>query len=324
MVSSYGLIADIGATNARFALADEKGFYEQKVLQCADYPTIVDAAKAYLADVGEKKPAAGAFAIAGPISGDYFEMTNHGWTFSISETQKALGLSHFTLLNDFQAIAMAIPHLKREDVKTIGGNQTPTQGGTIGVIGPGTGLGVASLFWDGTQYRANPCEGGHITMAAKTQREFDIFRTMRYKYRHVSAERVCSGKGLINIYNAIRILDGHEDLPDRTAEQISEAALNKTCPVCEESLDKMMAFLGSISGDLAMTLGAFGGIYIAGGIPAKLGEYFFQSRFRTEFEAKGRFGEYLKPIPTFLITHPFIAFVGLQAFIVDSQRAEAA
>lgn len=319
MSAKAGLIADIGATNARFALADDKGIYEEKVLQCGDYPSIVDAAQAYLDGLKGSQPKQAAFAIAGPITGDQFEMTNHVWNFSIRQTQADLNLSSFTLMNDFKAIALAIPHLKAADMKQIGGDQKPEAEGTIGIVGPGTGLGVASLFWDGAKYRANPGEGGHVTMAAKTQREFDIFRTLRYKYHHISAERVCSGKGLVNIYNAIRILDGHEDLPDKTAEQISEAAMNKTCAASEEALDKMIAFLGSVAGDLAMSLGAKGGVYIAGGIPAKLGDYFFNSRFRTEFEAKGRFGAYLKPIPTYLITHPFTAFVGLQHHIANEQ-----
>ena len=314
-----GLIADIGATNARFALADDKGVTEQKVLQCADYPGIVEAAQAYLGIINAK-PQRAAFAIAGPVTSDIFEMTNHPWKFSIMETQKSLGLSEFMMMNDFRAIALGIPHLKETDLKQIGGEQKPQPEGTIGVVGPGTGLGVASLFWDGEKYRANSGEGGHVTMAAKTQREFDIFRTLRYKYRHVSAERVCSGKGLVNIYNAIRILDGHEDLPDRTPEQIAQAAIEKSCPACEESLDKMMGFLGTVAGDLAVTLGASGGIYIAGGIPAKLGDYFFSSRFRSEFEAKGRFDSYLKPIPTYLITHPNIALAGLQSFLTGEAR----
>lgn len=319
MAHTLGLIADIGGTNARFALADENGFYQEKVLQCADYSGIVEAAKAYLAGINGDKPTRGAFAIAGPVTGDWFEMTNHVWKFSVKETQEALSLQSFALLNDFKAIALGVPHLKGSDLIQVGGDQKPQEGGTIAVVGPGTGLGVASLFWDGKQYRANSGEGGHVTMPAKTQREFDLFRTLRYKYRHVSAERVCSGKGLVNIYNAIRILDGHEEIPERTAEQISECAINKTCAVCEEALDKMMGFLGMVAGDLALTLGSFGGVYIAGGIPAKLGEYFFSSRFRKEFEAKGRFDSYLKQVPTFLITHPFIAFVGLQHYIMQEE-----
>lgn len=316
MSSSYGLIADIGATNARFALADEHGFHDQQVLACADYPGLAEAARAYLDGLGKDvRPTRAAVAIAGPVTGDYFEMTNHAWKFSQNETRVALSLDRFTLMNDFRAIALAIPHLKKEDIVQVGGNQMPVPQGTIGVVGPGTGLGVASLFWDGMRYRPNSCEGGHVTMPAKTQREFDLFRTLRYKYHHVSAERVCSGKGLVNIYNAIRVLDGDETLPDRTPEQIAQCAIQKTCKVCEEALDKMMGFLGTVAGNLAVTLGAGGGIYIAGGIPAKLGDYFLNSRFRAEFEAKGRMGAYLKPIPTYLITHPFTAFLGLQSVL---------
>ena len=318
MTASSSLIADIGGTNARFALVDADGVHEQKTLQCEQYPTIVDAVKAYVEGLGAK-PKRAAFAIAGPVGGDYFEMTNHLWKFSIEETRRTLGLDRFELMNDFKAIALGVPHLQAKDIKQVGNNAAPEAHAPIGIIGPGTGLGVASLFWANGQYHAVPGEGGHVTMAARTQREFDLIRTLRYKYHHISAERVCSGKGLVNLYNAIKTLDGHDNLPERTAEQISEAAINKACPVCEEALDKVMGFLGNVAGNLAVTLGAKGGIYIAGGIPAKLGEYFFNSRFRSDFEAKGRYDAYLKPIPTYLITHPNIAFVGLQHAVTTGQ-----
>ena len=317
MTATPSLIADIGATNARFALADTNGVYEQKILQCEDHPTIVDAVKAYVDGLNGAKPKRAAFAIAGPVGGDYFEMTNHLWKFSIEETRRTLGLDQFELMNDFKAIALGVPHLQDKDIKQVGGAQTRDAHGPIGIIGPGTGLGVASLFWAGGQYHAVPGVGGHVTMAARTQREFDLIRTLRYKYHHISAERVCSGKGLVNLYDAIRRLDGHDDLPARTAEQISDAAIKQSCKVCEEALDKMMGFLGNVAGNLAVTLGAKGGIYIAGGIPAKLGEYFFNSRFRADFEAKGRYETYLKPIPTYLITHPNIALVGLQHTVTN-------
>jgi glucokinase len=318
MTAASSLIADIGGTNARFALADERGVYEQKTLQCEQYPTIVDAVKAYVDGLGAK-PKRAAFAIAGPVGGDFFEMTNHLWKFSIEETRRTLGLDQFELMNDFKAIALGVPHLDAKDITQVGNTVAAEPHAPIGIIGPGTGLGVASLFWAGGQYHAVPGEGGHVTIAARTQREFDLFRTLRYKYHHISAERVCSGKGLVNLYNAIKILDGHDTLPERTAEQISEAGINKTCPVCEEALDKVMGFLGNVAGNLAVTLGAKGGIYIAGGIPAKLGEYFFNSRFRADFESKGRYDAYLKPIPTYLITHPNIAFVGLQHAVTTGQ-----
>lgn len=318
-----GLIADIGATNARFALADDQGVHDPLTLQCADYQSLSEAADSYLKKTGVKtRPSSAALAVAAPVNGNDVAFTNNPWAFSIPQIQKELDVSHLKVMNDFEAIARGVPYLGNADIKKTGDGQV-VPGHCIGVIGPGTGLGVASLFWDGAQFRPNACEGGHVTMPARTQREFDIFRTLRYKYSHVSAERVCSGKGLVNIYNAIRILDGHDAMGERTAEDISAAALSKACPVCSESLNLMMRLLGRVAGDLALTLNARGGIYIAGGIPAKLGDYFFNSEFRAEFINKGRYEDYLREIPTFLITHPNIAFVGLQHVIMQDMAASA-
>ena len=315
-----GLIADIGATNARFALADGEGIYKEKVLQCDDHPTITDAVQHYLELVEpEIMPTSGAFAIAGPVDGDWFEVTNNHWKFSVEQTRKDLGLDSLHLFNDFEAIAMAVPHIEDKYLTKVGGGEGQ-HGRPIAILGPGTGLGVCTLAWTGTRYAPQPAEGGHITMPAKTQREFDLFRTLRYKYHHISAERVCSGKGLVNLYNAIRILDGHENLPDRDAPEISKLAIAGECKVCEEALDKMCKFLGSAAGNLALSVGAFGGVYIAGGIPAKLGDYFFKSSFYDEFLAKGRFNEYLAKIPVYLIDHPYTAFIGLQADLFANQN----
>lgn len=317
----YGLIADIGATNARFALADEKGIYETQILQCDDHGTISDAVKDYLDMVKpDEAPTSGAFAIAGPVDGDWFEVTNNHWKFSVEQTRQELNLDSLHLLNDFEAIAMAVPHIETQYLKKVGGEEI-IENRPVAILGPGTGLGVATLSCHDGKYIAQPAEGGHITMPARTQREFDLFRTLRYKYSHVSAERVCSGKGLVNLYNAIRILDGHENLPDLDAPEISELAMAGECKVCEEALDKMCRFLGSAAGNLALSIGAFGGVYIAGGIPAKLGDYFFESTFYEEFLAKGRFSDYLAKIPVFLIDHPYTAFVGLQADLFANQSS---
>lgn len=312
-----GLIADIGATNARFALADNDGIHKEIILKCADFPGITEAAQAYL---DKARPAGNvvqaSVAIAGPVVGDRFEMTNHPWSFSIAETKSRLGLERLRLMNDFEAIALAVPHLRDDDVKQVCPGQAQAQA-PIGIIGPGTGLGVASLVWDGRRYRPVSGEGGHVTMPAKTQREFDVFQwLLHHKYSHVSAERVCSGKGLVNIYNALRGLDGRDDLPDLEPEEISQKALDKSCAISAEALDMMTGFLGSVAGNLALTLGAHGGIYVAGGIVLKLGDYFQSSRFREEFLAKGRFREYLSPVPCYLITNDFPAFVGLHADLV--------
>ncbi len=315
-----GLIADIGATNARFALAGVEGIHDERVLKCADYPGIAEAVETYFAGLkGVKRPDRASIAIAGAVTSDRVDMVNHTWSFSIEQTRRQLQFTHFTLMNDFKAIALGIPYLPPDAVRQVGTGQAVPQA-PIGIIGPGTGLGVASMIWDGQRYRPVPGEGGHVTMPARTQREFDIFRTLRYKYRHVSAERVCSGKGLHNIYEALRILDGRSDLPDRTPEDISRAALDKSCDLCVEALDKMIAFLGCAAGNLALTLGAFGGIYIAGGIITQLGDYFLTSRFRDEFVAKGRLVDYLAPIPTYVIQHEFPAFIGLHADLLQSNE----
>lgn len=317
MTATTGLIADIGATNARFALSNGEDITRETVLKCADYAGLTDAIRAYLAQVQVDVPAA-AIAIAGPVTGDYFSMTNHPWHFSVQEVRAALGLDRLSVMNDFKAIALSIPHLTSRHVRPVGPHIAPLPKAPMGVIGPGTGLGVASVIWGGQDYVSVPGEGGHVTMAARSQREFDVFQILREKYRHVSAERVCSGKGLVNLYEALRILEQRPDLPDRTPEDISAAAISRTCPVCVEALDMMLDFLGNIAGNLALTIGAFGGIYLAGGICTQLGEFFFNSRFRESFESKGRFDDYLRKVPTFMILHPFPAFIGLQAELLRS------
>jgi glucokinase len=311
-----GLIADIGATNARFALAAPSGVEQEHVLKCDDFPTIVDAAKTYLDIVKpDQMPEKASFAIAGPITGDWFTMTNNLWSFSVNDTRDALGLKEFHLINDFEAIAMSIPHLKPQDMRQIGsGTAVPKK--PIGVIGPGTGLGAGLLVWDGARYMAVQSEGGHMMMPARTQREFDIFSyILEHKYTHVSAERVCSGKGLVNLYDTMREMDKRDDLPARTAEEISAAALDGSCDLCAEILDLMCGFLGRAAKNMALMLCAQGGIYIAGGIINKLGDYFDNSRFREEYESAGRFREYLEKVPTFSVTNEYPAFVGLHADI---------
>lgn len=314
MTHATGLIADIGATNARFALCDATGHYrEERKLKCTDYPGLAEAARAYLAQVGNPGIAAGAFAVAGPVTGDHVTMTNHPWSFSIAGTKEALGLNHLEVMNDFRAVALGVPHLAPSDIRAVGPDIAPQPQAPIGIIGPGTGLGVASLIWDGRDsYIPVPGEGGHVTAAARTQREFNVLEALKSKYRHVSAERVCSGKGLVNVYNALRILDGREgDFPELTPEEISARALDKSCPLCIESLDIMLDFLGNISRNIALTLATFGGIYIAGGICLQLGEDFYTSGFRENFEGEGRYVDYLRKIPTYLILHPYVALVGL-------------
>lgn len=313
------MIGDIGGTNARFAIVENGAILYENVLKVTDHDNLLQAARSYLRGLPKPfKVAHAAFALAGPITGaDEFTLTNHPWRFSISETKAGLGVERLEMLNDFHAVALSIPHTKAADMVKIGDGVCAPQG-NIGVIGPGTGLGVASLVYDHkTQhYVAVACEGGHVTMPAKTQREFDIFQWLvSHKYSHVSAERVCSGKGMGNLYRAMRAVDGRSDLPPRLEpEEITARALSGECALCVELLDLMLGFLGRVAGNLALTVNTTGGIYLAGGILPKIGlDVVEKSRFREEFSAKGRFKDFVAGIATIVVTDPFMALKGLKA-----------
>ncbi len=312
MAGKTALIADIGGTNARFGIVDQNGTHDLMYLACQDYAGPSEAVEAYFQKIGlTDKPLAGVMAVAGPVDGDLINFTNIPWSFRCSTLQKNLGLQSLEVMNDFKAVALAVPGIASDLVQKIGGGDAIPER-AIGVIGPGTGLGVASLIWAGGQYIAQPGEGGHVTMAPVNEREYAIFQQLRVKYHHISAERVCSGKGLENLYNAIRVLDNKHDRPDLTAPQISENAIQGKCEICKESLDLMLGFLGRVSGNLALTLNAQSGIYIAGGIPSKLGKYLIQSSFIEEFQSKGRHKDLMKKIPAYMITHDAIGLLGLE------------
>ncbi len=308
------LIADIGGTNARFATVDNENRIQNiQVLACAEYPSLADATLAY-SHIQNIRPTTGAFAVATPITGtDQVTMTNHSWSFSISDTCRKLGLHDLKVINDFTALALSVPHLTSSDYDKLSNNGSPSPFGTIGIIGPGTGLGVSAVTFDESlKPIVIPTEGGHVTMPATTQREFDIFDYLRRnKYHHISAERVASGKGLINLYNAICGVDKAESKALTPAE-IMANGINKECKVCMETIDLFCHFIGVAAGNLALSYGASGGIYIAGGIVPKMGDYFRNSRFRESFEAKGRFKDFMAAIPTYVITHPYPGLEGLR------------
>lgn len=307
------LIADIGATNARFAVVDYGVIKHVEVLSCDGYPTPATAALTYLAKAGVK-PETGVFAVATPLDGgDNVSLVNHAWKFSIEETRKQAGLSQLKVINDFTAIAYAVPSLTPLDYCQVGEGRA-IRHMPIGIIGPGSGLGVAAVTFSNGKPVPVTTEGGHVTMPAQNAREFALFEWLRQtKYSHVSAERVVSGKGIVNIYNAIGGID-NKTLPERMPAEITKLGLEKKCAACVEALDLFCHFLGVAAGNLALSLGAGGGIYIAGGIVPQLGDYFKTSRFRESFLAKGRFRDYLDKIPTFVITHPYPGLEGLKNY----------
>jgi glucokinase len=311
MSTQPAIVADLGATNARFALLDEDGVSHVEILRVSDHPSLASATGAYLDIIDpEKPPRLSAIAIASPITGDYVEMTNHAWSFSIDELRNQLAFDRLEVINDFTAVALAVPRLKPTDVHKIGGGE-PVANAPIGIIGPGTGLGVSGLVYGRNHWHPLAGEGGHVTLPAVTPRESQVVERLRQRFTHVSAERVLSGMGLTNLYETLAALDG-EDAPSREPREVTEAALAGGDDHCVEAVEMFCALLGTVAGNLALTLGSRGGIYIAGGISPKLGRLFLDSEFRERFEAKGRFRDYLEAIPTYLITHPTPAFYGLK------------
>ncbi len=311
------LVGDIGATHARFGLVSPSGdLLQSRTLSDEDYPTIDAALDAFLAERGAlPMPRQGAIAIASPITGDRVAMTNHPWAFSILELKNRFGFDRLEVINDFTALALALPRLTSNDRQVVGGGAA-VSAAPIGVLGPGSGLGVSGLVPSEKSWIPLTGEGGHATMAPATDRESAVLDRMRQHFDHVSAERILSGPGLVNLYNALAQLDS-VPARDYTAAQITDPAIRAEDPLCAETTTMFCAMLGTMAGNLALTLGARGGVYIGGGIVPKLGQAFTDSPFRERFEAKGRFRAYLAAIPTFVVTHPLPAFLGCTALLAQ-------
>jgi glucokinase len=308
------LIADIGATNARFALVGAAGAVEHvRVLACDDYATISDAIAAYLAADSLPSPRAAALAVASPVTGDLIALTNHPWSFSIAALKQHLALDRLIVVNDFTANALAMPHLHPDERFQVGGG-SPAPEAPIAVLGPGTGLGVSGLLPTGSGWTALSGEGGHATMAPADERESLVLDRMRRRFDHVSAERLLSGPGLVNLYQTLCEIEGVPAAPF-TPAQITDRRIGEAEPLCRAALEMFCAMLGTVASDLALILGARGGVYIAGGIVPRLGARFAETGFRERFEAKGRFRPYLTAIPTYVVTHPILAFLGLVSLL---------
>ena len=318
------LLADIGGTNARFALSIAGEVREHREFKSGDYPDLASAANAYLAqcDTQYVRPRAAAFAVAAPITGDQVAMTNHAWRFSVRELRRQLQLERVIVLNDFTALALALRHLPRTELEQVGGTRE-VDDAPIALLGPGTGLGVSGLLPYESHWLPLQGEGGHATVAASNDREADILRLLRKRFGHVSAERVVSGAGLVLLYETLCTLD-RVDKQALQPEHVTQRALQESDAQCIEALQTFCALLGTMAGNLVLTLGALGGVYIGGGIVPRLGGWFASSPFRKRFETKGRYTEYLAPIPAYVIRSETPAFVGLaQSFDSPSPRVEA-
>lgn len=307
---NFSLVADIGGTNARFALVEnsQTTLLEARNLVCADYPTIVDAIKAYLEMVPNAQPDRASLSIATAVAGDTLKMTNHNWRFSVRETRQALGFNSLKVLNDYTALALALPFIPDEQCPQIGPGER-CEGFTKAAIGPGTGLGVSGLIAVGERWYPLESEGGHASYGPLTAREAEIIQVIRQKQNHVSVEALVSGPGISLLYETITYLETGEAKQLKPGE-VTELAMNKTCDMAIEALSVFCAVLGTAAGNLALTLGARGGVYIGGGIVRKVFDFVAESGFRDRFEQHGRFTDYLKQIPTYLIDAEYPALTG--------------
>lgn len=322
----WQLVADIGGTNARFGLASagtnaSVEVDEIRTFECANYPTIEAALTAYLdsvpADCRQGVQEA-CIAIAGPTENDLVTVTNLSWRFSKAQVGKQLGYRRFEVINDFAALALSCAqldsqYLTRVDrLGAVGGIWDTTA--PRAVIGPGTGLGVCGLLKADTGWRALPGEGGHAGIAPVTDEEFGLFQFLGRSRSHLSAEELLSGQGLQNIYQGLAALRGLQGAAENPAA-ITAAALSGDCALARDAVFTFCNLLGSFCGDVALTLGARGGVYLGGGILPRIESLLGESDFEQRLRSKGVMSGYLEHLPVFLVSHPFPALSGAAAFL---------
>ena len=316
------LIGDIGGTNARFARAGGGRPGPVTRLATRDFAGPLEAIRAFLErDAAPDPPRAAALGWAGPVDSSRARLTNAGWTIDAARLAAESGIGDILLVNDFEAVAWALPALAGADLHRVGGGRS-VAGAPLAVLGAGTGLGVAACLPGPDRTAVVGGEGGHVTMAACTDDEARMLAAFRREAGHVSAERLLCGDGLVRLHDWFNAESGGA-APDRDAAAVTAAAM-EGCPVSRRALDAFCAMFGTVAGNAALTLGARGGVYIAGGIIPRMREYFAASEFRSRFEAKGRYGKYMKEIPTWIVLHPDPAFLGLARLLEDRDGGRAA
>jgi glucokinase len=306
------IVSDIGGTHARFGLADLAGvtpvIASSETCLCADYPTLEAALTQYAQRQGlPHLPRGVAIAIAGPVVKGAARLTNASWAISEGGL-RSLGFDTAVVMNDFGAVALGTPCLGDADAGLVGPPAFAAPGKPVAVLGAGTGFGAAILVPGVTGDTLIETEGGHIAFAPVDALEVEIWGVLQRRFGRVSIERILSGPGLVNLYQALAQVRG-EAASCTTAASITEAAA-RTDALAEETLDRFCAVLGSTAGDFALAYGAQGGVYVAGGIAPRLFDRLRTSLFRERFEAKGRFQGYVSAIPSRVVLHPYVALLG--------------
>lgn len=305
------LLADIGGTRARFTLLAGSQLGPIESVMTGEYASAVDAIRHFLNRQHDAANVDSAvLAAAGPVEGGRCALTNARWVLVADELKRTFRLRTVNIVNDVEALAWAIPDFAPADIRSLGRHNAVVAEPVV-VLAPGTGFGMACFIPGGDGPSVLPSEGGHATLAASDDREAALLEILRRRFGHVSAERVLSGSGLVNLYAALGERDDGDPL--QTAEQITRAALDGASARACEALDAFCAFLGSVAGSAALTFRARGGVLIAGGIVPKIVDYLPRTRFRAQFESKGRLSRYLAGIPTGVIIRPDPAFLGLKA-----------
>jgi glucokinase len=316
---SYYLVADIGGTNSRFAICKNETV---ELLQLRKYPNaefaaLGDVIARYLHDCGGMDVSSACLAVAGPAHLDAVQLTNIDWQFSVAEYKQRFGWKRLLLTNDFTALAMSVPYLKKDSIHQIGTGSAMAHM-PISVVGPGTGLGVSGLVWNGESWTALQGEGGNVNFTATTEEEIALLRIAQKELGYVRAEDFISGRGLTYLHDVRLELHGKPRVGIR-AEDITLRAKGADGTFCHETLSLFCGMLGSFAGNQALTLGAFGGVYIGGGVAPQLEEIFHSSPFRMRFEERGVFTDYIKNIPTFLmLSHSRNALTGAAAMLMHA------
>lgn len=331
MAKRTRLLADIGGTNARFAWQDGPGEPLRcvAVLACQDHPGLAEAARHWLTQNRLPMPESAAIAVACPVQSDHIQLTNSHWSFSIQALKSELGLNQLAVVNDFTALALALPSIGPEHLRQLGGTlghpfsrRTP-----VALLGAGTGLGVSGLVpGAGSAWVPLSGEGGHISLAIHDEAQHRIWSALHQRFGHVSAERVLSGQGIVNLYASLVQMNqgsGPGSSPSRATHwdmdpaAVTALALEKGDPIAIQALSHFCRWLGGVAGDLALTLGATGGVFVGGGIAPRLGQFLEGSAFRAAFDDKGRFAAYLQAIPVWVIDTPTSAALQGAATLLD-------
>lgn len=316
-----GLVGDVGGTNARFALVDAQGHIRNpRSFPCKEYASLTDIMAEYIeTTVGKKRPPRAVIAVAGPVLDGEIEFTNLDWRVSEGDLLAHFEFEAVGLINDFAAQALACPLLEGADLRELG---RPLPKGPhdcpVVALGAGTGFGVAGLARSDRGDVAIPTEGGHAAFAPTDAVEVEVLKRLMTRYGRVSIERLLSGQGLYDLYTALADIKGEAPvLPDEKAVT-TEGLVGD--PLAGETLDRFGAILGSVAGDLALTFGARGGVFISGGIAPRIAERLAAGDFRARFEDKGRLSDYVAAIPTYLVLHPYPAIVGAARELEQMER----